>query len=98
MTGDSGIPNDYYLVSQLPSNETILDYALQYDSDYKEEIFADLFLGVAKGVNYLHDNNIILCNLKADNIMLERKHDEVSIALLDPFFYYSWRGKYVHSG
>ena len=63
----------YFLVSSLEQEQTLLDYAVKTDPEYfKEETFGKLFWGVAKGLNYLHGNQIIHCNLNAENVFVQR--------------------------
>ena len=69
----SRIEPEYFLVSVLEQGETLLDYARRTDPEYfKEETFANLFWGTAKGLNYLHENQIIHCNLNAANVFVRR--------------------------
>ena len=85
LTPQSQIERNYFLVSYLALEETLLDYGRRTTLEYfKEETFVSLFLGTANGVNYLHENQIIHCNLNASNIFIRRipKSKQVSTFIL----------------
>jgi len=70
--GYMSLEDEYYIVSEYTERGTLRESLDKSKSAMPvSEMFA-MSLGIAKGVCYLHDNQIVHANLKVDNIIVSR--------------------------
>ena len=62
----------YYQVLEYAINGELKDYVYDTKTRIPENISAKIFFQIVQGVKYLHDNNIAHCDLKPENVLLDK--------------------------
>lgn len=62
----------YYQVLEYAINGELKDYVKDAKTRIPENISAKLFFQIVQGVKYLHDNNIAHCDIKPENVLLDK--------------------------
>ena len=87
------------LISLLPSETTLLDVVRKNGPpDWQEEHILTFFLSIARGMKYLHEQNIILCNLRASHVYMGQRIEggEVMYLLRSHCHYVSIPNVYIY--
>ena len=75
----------YYSDKKIKSPKNPKEYFLPYNEDLPIEL--DLLHQTAKGLKYLHDNDIIHRNIQPSNVLLTRTSQNITVAKLGGFQY-----------
>lgn len=62
----------YYQVLEYAVNGELKDYVNDTKTRIPENVSAKLFFQIVQGVKYLHDNNIAHCDIKPENVLLDK--------------------------
>ena len=72
----------YYIVLPLMEGGDVFDRIGKMDK-YDENHARNLIFEMLKAVAYMHENNIVHCDLKPKNLLLQREADDSSVILAD---------------
>ena len=62
----------YYQIMEYSDNGELKDYIKDRNSRLPENISAKIFIQIVNTVKYLHENNIAHCDIKPENILLDK--------------------------
>ena len=65
----------FFQIVEYASNGELKDYIIDTSSRIPEKISAKIFLKIISTVKYLHSNNIAHCDIKPENILLDKNYN-----------------------
>jgi serine/threonine protein kinase len=71
----------YYFIYEYIEGNNLLEFLNNYQQDLPEQIIKKIFFQIVEATKFLHNNNIIHCDLKLDNIMI--LNDNLTIKIID---------------
>ena len=70
----------FYEIEELAENGELFDYIYELRQGFSEKISAKIFTKILKSVKILHDNRIVHCDIKPENIIVG---NDFSVKLID---------------
>lgn len=74
--------NTMYMFMEFMDGGSLTEIIVNQDRKahgYNENVIAFILHGIANGLKYLHENNIIHWDIKSDNILLKRNTNDIKI-------------------
>lgn len=94
----------YYIIEELAENGELFDYVYEIKEGFSEKISAKIFSKILKQLKILHDNRIVHCDIKPENVIISNCFN---IKLIDfgfceflgknDNFIYDYKGSEVYS-
>jgi len=62
--------NVFYKIEEFAENGELFNYVYQLEKGFPEKVSAKIFAKIVKSVKILHENNIVHCDIKPENILV----------------------------
>jgi len=63
--------NEYDMVTEFLSGGSLFDYLHTKNGKLSEEQILEIMMDVALGMSYLHGKNVLHCDLKSSNVLID---------------------------
>jgi len=63
--------NEYDMVTEFLSGGSLFDYLHKKNGKLSEEQILEIMMDVALGMSYLHGKNVLHCDLKSSNVLID---------------------------
>ena len=60
----------FYIIEEIAENGELFNYIYEYGKSFSEDISAKIFVRIIRSVKILHENNIIHCDIKPENVLV----------------------------